>query len=125
MDGLGRRIGKRIRTLRVEQGLTIEGLGAASGLPPESVGRIERGGSTPSLATLNRLAKGLAVTLPDLLGSERSPPVRDDRFSPAVRQIAALLEGESDETVATAGKLVRVLVRHERSKVTRSRRGRT
>ncbi len=53
--------------LREAQGLTQEQLGAKSGIPQETVSRLERG-RVPALPTLKRLAKALNATvliLPD------------------------------------------------------------
>ena len=53
--------------LREAQGLTQEQLGAKSGIPQETLSRLERG-RVPALPTLKRLAKALNATvliLPD------------------------------------------------------------
>ncbi len=53
--------------LREAQGLTQEQLGAKSGIPQETLSRLERG-RIPALPTLRRLAKALNATvliLPD------------------------------------------------------------
>jgi len=54
-------IGMRIKSLRVERGLTLAGLGALSKLSPGFLSQVERGKSTPSIATLAIIAQALDV----------------------------------------------------------------
>ena len=54
-------IGKRVRELREERGLTISELADQAGLTRNAVSRIELGTRTPSATTVKKLAKGLRV----------------------------------------------------------------
>ena len=59
-------IGRRVRELRVELGLTTALLGEQSGLSKAMVSKIENARTSPSLNTLERLATALAVPLTSL-----------------------------------------------------------
>jgi transcriptional regulator with XRE-family HTH domain len=62
---LYRRVGARIRALRLEKGLTQEELG--DGLSRAHVSAIELGQAAPSLETLQRFARRLRVEIRELL----------------------------------------------------------
>ena len=53
--------GRRVREIRVEQGLTQEALAEAAGLHATFISNVERGYRVPSVPTLLRLAGGLDV----------------------------------------------------------------
>lgn len=65
-------IGRRIRQLRSDRGLTLDDLGAAIGRAASQVSVIENGKRELKLGELQRLARSLDVTLDDLLSPE--PP---------------------------------------------------
>lgn len=67
-------IGKRIRSLRVERGLTLEALGHAIGRAPSQVSVLENGKREPRLSDLQTIAEALSVPLDELL--EDAPPSR-------------------------------------------------
>ncbi len=60
-------VGKNIRRLRVQKGLTQEQLAFEADIDLTYVGGIERGRRNPSLMVLARIAKALGVQLPRLL----------------------------------------------------------
>ena len=60
------KFGKRVRQLRIERGLTQEGLGEKCGLDLTYIGRIERGEQNSSLIVAEAIAKGLKVSLEEL-----------------------------------------------------------
>lgn len=59
-------VGKRVRALRNEKGISQETLAERSSLHRTYVGGVERGLRNPSLKSLDRIAKGLGVRLSDL-----------------------------------------------------------
>jgi transcriptional regulator with XRE-family HTH domain len=68
------RIGRRLRALRTERGLTILELAAKAGISSGNISQIERGNSNPSISTLHKLRSALGVNLwsflePDALNS--------------------------------------------------------
>lgn len=77
-------IGWNLRHLRVEQGLSQERLALASGIDRAYVGRVERGSENLTIATLEALAKVLAVPIAALLveppaGATRPAPLKSGR----------------------------------------------
>jgi len=67
----GRRVlGQRIRELRRAQATTQAGLAAAAGIGRVTLARIEAGVQSPSLATLEALARGLQVVFADLVSPQ-------------------------------------------------------
>lgn len=67
-DPLAQRIGARIRALREQAGLTLEGLAYQSELGSKGhLSDLERGLTRPTVATLAVLAEGLEVSLLDLV----------------------------------------------------------
>lgn len=53
--------GRRLKKVRLSQGMTQERLAEAAGLHPTFISNIERGYRVPTVATLLRLAEGLDV----------------------------------------------------------------
>jgi len=68
-------LGRRIRQLRRERGLTQERLAIAAGLNRAYVGYIERAERQASVWTVARIARALDVDLPECF---RFEPVQDD-----------------------------------------------
>lgn len=64
------RLGGRVKELRREQGLTLEGLAERSGVSRAMISKIERGEKNPTLVVAARLAEGFGVTLSRLAGVE-------------------------------------------------------
>ncbi|OPY84789.1 MAG: HTH-type transcriptional regulator SinR [Syntrophorhabdus sp. PtaU1.Bin153] len=65
-------LGGRIRALRSEKGLSQEELGEKSGLHEKYVGAVERGEKNCSVATIEKIAKGLEVGISDLFLLQKS-----------------------------------------------------
>lgn len=60
---LAHELGQTARRLREEQGRSQVELGAAAGMTQSAVARFEAGGTVPSLAVLERLARALYADL--------------------------------------------------------------
>jgi len=60
-------IGKKIRTLRIEKGLSQFQLNVDSELSKNQIGRIERGERNVKITTLYKIAKALEVSITDIL----------------------------------------------------------
>lgn len=67
-------LGKRLRALRLEAGLTQLQLAERTGVTNEFMSRIENGSGMPSLDTLGRLADALALRPAALLPSDEAAP---------------------------------------------------
>jgi XRE family transcriptional regulator, regulator of sulfur utilization len=59
-------LGKAIRQLREEKGLTQEAVAHGAGITTATLGVIERGLSNPTWATLKGIAAGLGVSMLDI-----------------------------------------------------------
>lgn len=68
------RIAGRVRTLRNEQGLTLDALAAKSEVSRSMLSLIERGESSPTAVVLDKIATGLGVSLASLFDDESAPP---------------------------------------------------
>jgi transcriptional regulator with XRE-family HTH domain len=60
-------LGHAVRVQRAIRGLSQEELGFRSGLHRNYIGAIERGEINPTFGTLRRLARGLRLSMPDLM----------------------------------------------------------
>lgn len=82
------RLALRLRRLRAERGLTLEGLAEQSGVSRSMISLIERGESSPTASVLDKLAASLGVTLAGLFAEEERPgadPIRRRADQPAWR----------------------------------------
>lgn len=75
------RIGQNLRKIRQAQGYSLSRLSTLTGVSKAMLGQIERGESSPTLATLWKLTKGLHIPLTALIdlpqdGSARFDPVQ-------------------------------------------------
>lgn len=69
---LGKRLGVNIAACRKALGLTQDYVAQRLGVEIETISRIERGVTLPSLKTLTALAQELSTSAQDLLGDEPS-----------------------------------------------------
>ena len=61
--GLRQRVGNLLRRLRIEAGLTQEGMEARTGVHRTYVGDVERGEKRITIETLDKILRGLGVSL--------------------------------------------------------------
>src|SRR5215218_2863238 len=64
------RLGERVRELRRERGLTLDGLAGRSGVSRAMISKVERGEKNPTLVVAAKVAEGLGVSLSQLVGVE-------------------------------------------------------
>lgn len=62
-------IGKRIRTLRLQTGMSQEQLALNATMNTSYLGQIERGAKNPTLPTLEKIARGLNIHIEALISS--------------------------------------------------------
>lgn len=62
-------IAQNIKRLRAEKGMTQEALARSADLPLGTISRIEAGNSIPRVDTAEKLARGLGVTIAELLAN--------------------------------------------------------
>lgn len=65
-EAIKRAFGKRVRALRLEKGLSQEGLALTCNLDRTYIGGVERGERNVSLINIRKIATGLGVSLRDL-----------------------------------------------------------
>src|SRR5216684_1939014 len=71
MSQLREKLGKRIKYLRDQRKWTQEQLGEKAGLTYKYIGQIERAEVSPSLETLEKLAKAFGMAISKLLNFEQ------------------------------------------------------
>ncbi|MDT8894022.1 helix-turn-helix domain-containing protein [Halomonas sp. I1] len=78
MDDIGRHIAATLRLLRQQQGWSLDRTARETGVSKAMLGQIERGESSPTVATLWKLASGFRVSFSSLLvgGAAASERVR-------------------------------------------------
>lgn len=111
MTELIKRLGNRIRFLRKVKGLSQEQLGELSGLHTNYIGQVERGEKNVTVESLEKIAKGLDVTLEDLFQHIDPSPQADE-----LRQLIDLLAERSTQDRALALKLVKSVFEWEKQK---------
>ena len=67
-------VGKRIRALRIEQGLSIRLLAERSGLNVNTLSFIENGKTSPSVSTLEQIAAAVKSPIVSFFKSNHHPP---------------------------------------------------
>ena len=65
-------LGTRIRALRAERGLTLDGLATLAGISRAMLSRVERGESSPTAQLLVKLCGGLGLTMSSLFPTAES-----------------------------------------------------
>ncbi len=90
-------VGRRVRHLRMEAGLTQGQLAEKVEAADETISRIERGKLAPSVNLLAKISKALAVTVDDVLSSKA--PKRKVGVRASVQRVVALLEPLTDPEV--------------------------
>ena len=98
-------LGARIREVRKARQLSQERLAEKVGLEPKQISRIEGGKSSPSMDTLEAIARELQVEMKDLLDYQHlqeEEPIED--------QVLRLLHMMDDKTKRLAVRLLRTLV---------------
>ena len=67
-------IGRNIRRFRVERGMTLKMLGAATGLSTSMLSLVERGLSSPSIGSLITICSALGIQMSDLIVQDSQSP---------------------------------------------------
>lgn len=71
-SNLNAHLAVRLRTLRIERGLTLDNLAERTGVSRSMISLIERGESSPTAVVLDKLAGGLGTTLASLFSDEQT-----------------------------------------------------
>src|SRR3954462_14665532 len=78
---LDRAIGRRLKTLRTQAGMTLNELATRSGVSRAMIGRVERAQSSATAALLGKLCAALDVSLSDVVALAEKPPERMVRLA--------------------------------------------
>ena len=112
-----RRLGARVRALRIAQSLTARSAAERAGLSPRFYAQLEAGQANISIGRLARVASALAATLSDLLAEETTDEARaivallglrgagKSTIGPQVARILGVAFVELDERVEQAAGL--------------------
>jgi transcriptional regulator with XRE-family HTH domain len=103
-------LGKRIRHLRSVKGLTQSELAEECELSDNFIALLERGRNSPSIFTLEKLARAFRVSMEELFAFdktiERSFTLQRDKREKAIRK---LLKGKNDNDVRLIAKVVELI----------------
>ena len=97
-------IGRNIRRFRVERGMTLKMLGAATGLSTSMLSLVERGRSSPSIGSL--------ITICSALGKQMSDLIVQDSQSPK----GHLSRVDDQPVISTMEGVARTILRDDRSR---------
>lgn len=103
MNDLKKLFGKRVKIFRQKQKLSQEELAEKIGIAVTNMGKIERGESFVTAATLAKLAQVLDIEVKELFDFENYKPVEDMK-----REIN--LEIQSDENIKLIYKIYKLFV---------------
>jgi transcriptional regulator with XRE-family HTH domain len=103
---LGQRLGRNVSRIRKLTAWTQEELAQRIGVEPETVSRVERGATVPSLSTLEKIAEVFGTTLTEVL-EEPHPNVDNE-----ARLIQAWIAPLSDQDKLFVLNIMKKLCRH-------------
>jgi transcriptional regulator with XRE-family HTH domain len=98
-------LGKRIKELRKDKGLSQDQLSEKIGIDPKHLSRVELGKSFPYMETLEAIAESLEVDVKDLFEFHH---LKAEKITP--RSIENLLKGASEEKLRLAYKIIKAVV---------------
>lgn len=75
---IGQQVGKRVREVRRQTGLTQPELGERAHMAAAEISKIENGRRTPTLETLERLSKAMGVSVIALVSVDPGRDLRTD-----------------------------------------------
>ncbi len=93
----GKKVCGRIREIRKSMKLTQSQFAELAGLSEDSVGKIERGDTVPTIDTLYKIATGLKVPIEKLLHLEKQAPATGR--NKAIEDFVTYLETRSSDDV--------------------------
>lgn len=103
-----RLIGGRIAALRKERNLTQAGLAESMDVTTETISRLERGVSMPSLKTLEGISNVLDVPLKDLFNFKHPKITKKFPQEREISKIIAFLKYKKEDDVKMAYKILKM-----------------
>ena len=110
-------LGTHIRKLRNERRLSQEALGAMSETSLESISKIERGLSLPTLTTLESIAKALNISMEELLFPILHNPAKNKtsgQKSILIQRLINIAETLDEASLEIAIKQIKVLTHNKK-----------
>lgn len=104
---IGHHVGRRLRELRQQAGLTQPELGERAHMAAAEISKIENGRRTPTLETLERLTRALGVAVQDVV----MPAPQSDAHEALLAQITMRLRGQPVEVLQRISAVVDALLR--------------
>lgn len=109
-------LGEVIRKLRLQRNLTVRDLAEKTNLSYAYISQIENGKRTPTIETLDKLAKALGVTIQYLIDAPKTEEIeREDmlfldmiKSTPAMRDIWDQIKDLSPERQAEVARVIRL-----------------
>jgi len=102
-------IGKQIAKIREKRGLKQANLAELVELAPETISRMERGMSIPSLKTLERIGEALRTPLKDFFSSKLQGQEKGNRREAEIAKVAVLLQNKEPSEIKMAYSLLKSL----------------
>ncbi len=106
MKDLNKQVGDTIRRIREQQGLTQEDFAEASGIHDKYVGRIERGTHGITLEYLCKAAKGLNMSITELVRQVFDDGETEENKKKILNGIQAVLKTQPIDTLKPLRKLI-------------------
>lgn len=102
-------IGEKIKTLRLDKGLSQKQLGQLMGVSQQMIAQYEKGAREPKLSTLEKFADSLEVPLDDLVKVSPGPPIK---FKGDLSDLQYFMEKYPEQTLSGLS----IVLKEERKK---------
>ena len=106
-------LGKRIRELRKNSKFTQSDLAEATGLSTNFIALIEQGKRSPSIETLDKIAKALKVTLDELFYF----PSKATKVQEAEKKLRDILKGKDANTILLVAEIAETVLKRVKKKL--------
>lgn len=107
-SAIEKRIGSRITEVRISKGFTQSQLAERVNVSNETISRLERGVSVPSLKTLEKIAECLKVPLSTFFSFENSSP-RNPVFERELGKLIALMRKRNYKELSMVYAILKVV----------------
>ena len=105
-------IGKRLREMRTQKGISQENLALSAELHPTYIGRLERGEKCPTIDTIYKLAKALEVPIIDLFDIPTGTRACDTSAMYRIETVISELSAEDAAAIAEIVERIAELKKH-------------
>ncbi len=109
-SAIEKRIGARITEVRISRGLTQSQLAERVNVSNETISRLERGVSMPSLKTLEKMARCLKIPLSTFFTFENRPP-QNPAFERELGKLIAFMRKRSYKELSIVHAILKVVFR--------------